>query len=55
MTSINDVEMLTGIDFFSQLPDEIEDEIESQINPNRWLYDNERFNMRTSIWNKGAN
>lgn len=34
--SVDSVEAVTGHDFFSALPDDIEDVIESQINFNRW-------------------
>lgn len=34
--SVDDVEKLTGIDFFPQLPNEIEEAVESQANYNEW-------------------
>lgn len=34
--SIDEVEAITGYDFFSSLPDEIENEVESQANFNQW-------------------
>ena len=34
--SIDDIERITGIDFFPALPDSIEDEVESQCNINDW-------------------
>lgn len=34
--SVNDVEKITGYDFFSALPDELEEEIESQCKFNYW-------------------
>lgn len=34
--SIDEIEKLTGIDFFPQLPNDIEDEIESQSSLNEW-------------------
>ena len=37
-TSVDEIEAITGFDFFSALPDEIEDEIESQNNINAWLH-----------------
>ena len=36
-SSIRDVETLTGLNFFSNLPDDIENKIESQKNPADWL------------------
>ena len=30
------VERITGLDFFSQLPDDVENEIESNYNLNQW-------------------
>ena len=34
--SVDEVEAVTGHDFFSALPDEIENEVEQQVNFNRW-------------------
>ena len=34
--SIDDLELLTGLDFFSVLPDAIENQIESEYHPKRW-------------------
>lgn len=34
--SVDDVEQLTGIDFFPQLPNDIEEVVESQANYNAW-------------------
>ena len=36
VNSIDEVERLTGIDFFPSLPDDIENEIEAQTNINEW-------------------
>lgn len=36
VNSVDQVERITGLDFFSQLPDDIEDEIESNYNINQW-------------------
>lgn len=35
-TTIDEVESITGIDFFSELPDEVEDAVEAQNEYNRW-------------------
>jgi len=34
--SIDQVERITGIDFFSALPDDIEDEVEAKVNLKDW-------------------
>ena len=39
LTSIDEVEKVTGFDFFSELPDEIEDELEMKISPSIWTSD----------------
>lgn len=36
VNSVDQVERITGLDFFSQLPDDIEDEIESNYNIKQW-------------------
>ena len=36
VTTIDEVEKLSGIDFFHSLPDEVEEEIESQDNISQW-------------------
>lgn len=36
--SIDQVEQITGIDFFPTLPDELEDSIESDVNMDKWRY-----------------
>ena len=41
--SIDKVEELTGINFFANLPDQIEDEIESSLNISLW-----DFNLKSS-------
>ncbi len=38
--SIDQVESLTGIDFFSELPDELEDEIEARSDSSLWSFRN---------------
>lgn len=35
-TSVDEVEKLSGFDFFSQLPDAIENRLESEKNPDKW-------------------
>ena len=36
MRSINDIEKMTGYDFFKSLPKSIENSVESEFNPNMW-------------------
>lgn len=36
VTTVDRVEEITGIDFFFNLPDEIENQVESTTNFNRW-------------------
>lgn len=38
VTSIDEIETLTGIDFFSQLPDDIENKIEKSNSYNNWSF-----------------
>ena len=52
--SIDSLENLTGIDFFPELPNDLEEELESFSNPLRWIYDEERYQLRVGLWNKQA-
>jgi len=54
MVSIDSIETLTGIDFFPELPDDWEENLESGFSPFRWPYDEERYQMRVGMWNKEA-
>ena len=36
VNTIDDVERITGIDFFASLPDEVENRVESQANLEEW-------------------
>ncbi|PKP14036.1 MAG: endonuclease [Bacteroidetes bacterium HGW-Bacteroidetes-3] len=38
VTNIDEIEILTGIDFFQELPDEIENEIEKLSNYKKWAF-----------------
>lgn len=49
--TIDELETLTSIDFFPSLPDEQENLLESSINLSRWIYDEERYKARLSLWN----
>lgn len=50
--TINEVEQLTGIDFFHQLlsPEE-EETLESQVDIGRWKFSEKRFRQRVKSWN----
>jgi endonuclease G len=37
-TTVNEVEMKTGLDFFYQLPDDVEDKIESTFSTSQWQF-----------------
>ena len=52
-TSIDEVERLTGLDFFSDLmPDDLEEEIEGVGNPDFWLFSKKKYDQRVDKWNK---
>ena len=52
-TSIDEVERLTGLDFFSTLmPDDLEEEIEAVGNPDFWLFSKKKYDRRVDKWNK---
>jgi DNA/RNA endonuclease G (NUC1) len=34
--SVDEVEEATGLDFCSELPDDVESRLESECNPNKW-------------------
>jgi endonuclease G len=38
VTSIDEIETLTGIDFFPELPDEIENKIEKSSDYKQWAF-----------------
>ncbi len=50
--SVDEAEEITGLDFFADLPDRIEEKLESNYNVGRWPFDEERFKERVSRWNK---
>lgn len=54
MVSIDSVEALTGIDFFPELPDGMERELESSSFVDKWPYNEERYQLRIGLWNKQA-
>lgn len=51
--SIDEVEALTGIDFFHQfLEEDFENELEQMNDISRWEVDNKRHDLRVNKWNK---
>lgn len=52
-TSIDEVEAVTGIDFFSGfMPAELEEELEGDINVDLWPFSKGKFETRVENWNK---
>ena len=50
--SIDEIEKLTGIDFFAGfLPKELEEELERKGDPNQWEFDAKKFKKRIKTWN----
>lgn len=50
--SIDNIESLTGIDFFADfLPPDMEEELEKIGNPKQWKFDKSKFNKRIQKWN----
>ncbi len=50
--SIDEVEKLTGINFFPNLKGDMEQTIESKFDINLWRFDERRFQQRVEKWNK---
>jgi len=51
--SIDEVEEITGLDFFPQLmPEQLEEEIEAVGNVDLWLFSKKKYDRRTERWNK---
>ncbi len=50
--SVDEAEDITGIDFFADLPDRIEDKLEKTYSVGRWPFDEERFRARVKEWNE---
>ena len=51
--SIDQVETLTGFDFFSELmDDELEEELESEFNIDLWEFSKKKYDLRINKWNK---
>ncbi|MGB3800252.1 MAG: DNA/RNA non-specific endonuclease [Lewinella sp.] len=52
VVSIDAVERLTGIDFFPELmPQDLEDVLEREANPDLWLFSKQKFDRRVGKWN----
>lgn len=52
MVPIDEVEKLTGLDFFSSMINDSEEEsMESKIDPNKWPISEKRYQLRINKWN----
>ncbi len=51
-TSIDQIELFTGIDFFPNLPDRLEEQLESSFDLNEWKFSKALFERRVNTWNK---
>ncbi len=52
MVTIDSVEALTGLDFFNDMINDVEEEkLESTINPALWKVSDKRYQLRVSKWN----
>jgi hypothetical protein len=53
MVTVDDVEKITGIDFFNEMINDVEEEkIESTIDKSLWKLSDKRYKLRISRWNK---
>jgi endonuclease G len=51
--SIDEVEQLTGLDFFAEfMPEEVEQEIEANADTGRWRFSESKYRKRIEHWNK---
>lgn len=51
-TSVDEVEKLTNLDFFADLLEENEEQVESTYVINKWRFDDQRYRQRVNNWNK---
>jgi endonuclease G len=52
MVSIDEVERVTGFDFFGEMINDTEEEkLESQIDPHKWNVSEKRYQLRITKWN----
>ncbi len=49
--TVDKIEEITGIDFFSQLDDALEEAVESQVNLDKWPLNNNLYKTRKEKWN----
>lgn len=49
--TIDEIEEITGIDFFPELDDELENELESNSNTAQWKFKKNLYKIRTQKWN----
>lgn len=50
--NIDEVEKITGINFFPKMNTNTESKVETTFDINQWRYDQKRFQMRIEKWNK---
>lgn len=52
-TSVDEIEELTGIDFFPDfMPEELEEELESSYNKDLWPFSKRKYDLRVERWNQ---
>ncbi len=49
--SVDEIEEITGIDFFPELEDALEEKLEAKVNQAQWKFDNHLFRIRKEKWN----
>ncbi len=49
--TIDEIEEMTGIDFFPELDDDLENELESKVNTAKWTFNKNLYKVRTQKWN----
>lgn len=49
--TIDEIEEITGIDFFPDLDDDLENELESKVNQGKWKFNKNLYKVRTEKWN----
>ena len=52
MVSVDEVERVTGIDFFNEMINDVEEEkLESQFDKTKWNVSDKRYQLRITKWN----
>ncbi|MDF1698180.1 MAG: DNA/RNA non-specific endonuclease [Saprospiraceae bacterium] len=52
VVTIDEIEELTGVDFFADfLSEELEEDLEKSIQPELWQFDQKKYNLRVKSWN----